>query len=205
MTETVVHVTTLEQWKSVLDIWFKQGYSWYSGDQEYRKEYFESGNRELLLDSDNDILNPLFGKRESIGYADFMSQQRKEGKEMEKVYEVSQSVFDELQRIKAHEGMSLLESIVGHAPFIKFIKVGNKAILRYLADDQAIDFKVKETLYRLWRIDDDGDTVYMKFGIAGTPTYTSHEDDAFTAPLEEIKKHKTPAWEIENADENWGL
>jgi len=84
------------------------------------------------------------------------------------------------------------------------IPEGN-AVLRYLGGDTSIEFKVKETLYRLWRIDDDGDTVYMKFGIAGTPTYTSHEDDAFTAPLEEIKKHKTPAWEIENADENWGL
>ncbi len=33
MAETVVHVTTLKQWKSVLDVWFRQGYSWYGGDQ----------------------------------------------------------------------------------------------------------------------------------------------------------------------------
>lgn len=69
-----------------------------------------------------------------------------------------------------------------------------------LADDPAIEFKVKETLYRLWRIDDYKNTVYMDFGIAGTPTYTPYENRAFTAPLEEIKKWQTPAWEIEEAD-----
>lgn len=41
MTETVVYVTTLEQWKSVLDIWFEQGYSWYSGGQKYHEVYFK--------------------------------------------------------------------------------------------------------------------------------------------------------------------
>lgn len=74
-----------------------------------------------------------------------------------------------------------------------------KEILRYLGGDETIEFKVKETLYRLWRIDDDGDKVYMMFGF-GTPTYTTNEDRAFTAPLEEIKKWKTPAWEIEEVN-----
>lgn len=115
------------------------------------------------------------------------------------VYEVSQSVFDELQRIKTHEGMSLIESIVGHAPFIKFIEVGNKAILRYLADDPAIEFKVKEQLYRLWRIDEGGDTVYMHF-IYGTPDWTMNKDAAFTAPLEVIREWQTPAWSMEKVD-----
>ena len=40
----------------------------------------------------------------------------------------------------------------------------------------------------------------MKFGVAGTPTYSSNEYNAFTAPLEEIKKWKTPAWDIEDVD-----
>ena len=120
---------------------------------------------------------------------------------MEKVYEVPQSVFDELQRIKAHEGTSLIGAIVAHAPFIKFIEVGNKAILRYLADDPAIEFKAKEQLYRLWRVDDDGeDMVYMKFSY-GTPDWTMNKDVAFTAPLEEIKKWNNPAWEIEKVDD----
>lgn len=77
---------------------------------------------------------------------------------------------------------------------------GEKALLRYLGGDETIEFKVKDQLYRLWRIDDDGDKVYMVFGVAGTPTYSNNEDNAFTAPLEEIKKWQTPAWEIEKAD-----
>ena len=40
MTETVVHVTTIEEWKSVLDIWFKQGYFWVDGDDIYNEHYF---------------------------------------------------------------------------------------------------------------------------------------------------------------------
>ena len=148
MTETAVHVTTLEQWKSVLDVWFKNGYSWYSGDQKNRKSYFKEGVRELLLDEDNNILILTPGEREPISYKDFMAQQ-KEGNKMATVYEVSQPVFDKLQMIKAHEGVSLIEAITFNAQFIKSIAVGNKAILRYLSDDPAIEFKVKEQLYRL--------------------------------------------------------
>ncbi|WP_273948099.1 hypothetical protein [Leuconostoc mesenteroides] len=124
--------------------------------------------------------------------------QQKEDNKMEMVYEVSQSVFDKLQMIKAHEGTSLIEAITFNAQFIKSIKIGNKAVLRYLADDPAIEFKVKEQLYRLSRIDDAGDKVYMTFSF-GTPEWTILEKFAFTAPLEEIKKWKTPAWEIEKA------
>ncbi|MDI6497899.1 hypothetical protein QMA60_09110 [Leuconostoc suionicum] len=198
MRETVVHVTTLEQWKSVLDVWFKQGYEWHRTGKSYHERYFDDGWRFLLLNKDNDILKPTWG-RQSIEYSEFMAQQKEDNK-METVYEVSQSVFDELQRIKAHEGMSLIESIVAHAQFIKSIEVGNKAILRYLADDPAIEFKVKETLYRLWRIDDFDDKVYMSFNDNGTPVWTYSIKNCFTAPLEEIKKWQTPAWEIEKAD-----
>jgi len=74
-----------------------------------------------------------------------------------------------------------------------------KALLRYIGGDETIEFKVKEQLYRLWRID-DGDKLYMAFGFYGTPSWTTSETDAFTAPLEEIKKWNTPAWEIEKAD-----
>lgn len=81
-----------------------------------------------------------------------------------------------------------------------FIGDSAVALTKYLAGDETIEFKVKEQLYRLWRIDDVGETVYMMFGIYGTPTYMSDEEGAFTAPLEEIKKWQTPAWEIEKAD-----
>lgn len=204
MTETVVHVTTLEQWKSVLDVWFKQGYEWFSSGNTYAEKFFEqnSANQVGLVDYGFKYIvcwiNNDYGGDNLIEYSEFMEQQKEDNK-METVYEVSQSVFDELQRIKAHEGTSLIGAIVAHEPFIKSIEIGNKAILRYLADDPAIKFKVKEQLYRLWRVDDGGDTVYMEFRY-GTPGWAMTKDVAFTAPLEEIKKWQTPAWEIEKVD-----
>ncbi|MDI6667080.1 hypothetical protein QMA56_05070 [Leuconostoc falkenbergense] len=197
MTETVVHVTTLEQWKSVLDVWFEQGYIWVSGERKYSENLIKSFEYLILDDyiycSDTEVGKP-------IEYSDFMAQQKEDNK-MAMVYEVSQSVFDELQRIKAHEGTSLIGAITLNAKLIKSIEVGNKAILRYLADDPEIEFKaVKEQLYRLWRIDTDGDRVYMKFSY-GTPAYVSNKDFAFTASLEEITKWNNPAWEIEKVDD----
>lgn len=73
----------------------------------------------------------------------------------------------------------------------------SNAILRYLGGEKTIEFKVKETLYRLWRIDDVNDKVYMRINSFGTPSSTMIANDAFTAPLEEIEEWKTPAWEIE--------
>lgn len=195
MTETVVHVTTLEQWKSVLDVWFKQGYTWNTGDTEYSYHLF-AGHKYLAFD-DYIYCTDEVGK--SIEYSEFMAQQKEDNK-MAMVYEVSQSVFDELQRIKDHEGTSLIGAITLNAQLIKSIEVGNKAILRYLADDPAIEFKVKEPFYRLWRIDTDGDRVYMKFSY-GTPAYVSNKDHAFTASLEEITKWNNPAWEIEKVND----
>lgn len=199
MTETVVRVTTLEQWKSVLDVWFAQGYEWSYGSTSYHEEYFEKGQRYLRLISNGRILQGNIDLSPYDQYSEFMAQQKEDNK-MAKVYEVSQSVFDKLQMIKAHKGTSLIEAIAEYAQFIKSIAVGNKAILRYLADDPAIEFKPKEQLYRLWRSDNDGDIVYMTFADTGTPMGTPFEDLAFTAPLEEIKKWQTPAWDIEKAD-----
>jgi len=201
MTETVVRVTTLEQWESVLDVWFKQGYSWYSGDQEYRKEYFESGNRELLLDSDNDILNPIFGKHESIGYADFMSQQ-KEGNNMETYY-VTREQYDLIEKLKSDSlpFFNLVRATTGEMKELaqEIPDELDSKILRYIGGDETIEFKVKEQLQRLWRIDSADDKVYMTFNLFGTPSWTDSKHDAFTAPLEEIKKWKTPAWSVEEA------
>lgn len=70
-----------------------------------------------------------------------------------------------------------------------------KAVLRYIGGDKTIEFKVKDTLYWLWRIDKDGEIVYMKFS-HGTPDWTTDENYAFTATREEIEKWKTPAWSI---------
>lgn len=205
MTETVVHVTTLEQWKSVLDVWFKQGYIWVDGDDTYNENDFcKYGSRQIgLKESTKKYIscwvNNDYDGDNLIEYSEFMAQQKEDNK-MAMVYEVSQSVFDELQRIKAHEGTSLIGAIVAHAPFIKFIEVGKKAILRYLADDPAIEFKVKEPLYRLWLIDDFGNKLFFWID-DGRPDWVGAEDEAFTATLDEIKKWKTPAWKIEKVDD----
>ncbi|MFT9470203.1 hypothetical protein [Leuconostoc pseudomesenteroides] len=201
MTETVVHVTTLEQWKSVLDVWFKQGYAWPAGDKEYSARIFENGGRFLFLDDyiTYSMSNP--DSKPFIEYSEFMSQQKEDNK-MAMVYEVSQSVFDELQRIKDQEGTSLIGAIAVNTKYIKSIEVGNKAIIRYLADDPAIEFKVREPLYRLMAIDQYGDKVYFKKGRSIWSAHvTEFTSNVFEAPLEEIKKWETPAWKIEKVDD----
>lgn len=80
--------------------------------------------------------------------------------------------------------------------FGDFAMAEGNAVLRYLGGDETIEVKVKDPLYQLWRIDNDDDKVYMKFNL-GTPDWTLYEEGAFTAPLEEIKKWKTPAWNVE--------
>lgn len=194
--ETVVHVTTLDQWKSVLDVWFGQGYSWYSTFKECNEKYFREGKRHLLLDCDNDILVPSNLDRKIIEYADFMAQQEKKMT----TYEVTQEQFDLINQIKKAKTMSLMKGISAHFNSLGNIPVGNKAILRYIGGDETIEFKVKEQLYRLWRVDTDGDRVYMRINRYGTPDSSMDPYNAFTAPLEEIKKWQTPAWEIEKAD-----
>ncbi|MCT3078251.1 hypothetical protein EFN88_06155 [Leuconostoc citreum] len=134
-----------------------------------------------------------------IEYADFMAQQEKKMT----TYEVTQEQLELLDKVKSMP-----------YPFVELITfngyrkeldrldwsgISNDVILKYLAHDETIKFKVKEQLYRLWRVDTDGDRVYMKFSY-GTPAYISNKDFAFTAPLEEVKKWQTPAWEIEKAD-----
>ena len=64
----------------------------------------------------------------------------------------------------------------------EFIGDNTIALTKYLGGDETIEFKVKEPLYRLWRIDDDGDKVYMYF-LYGTPDWTINKNSAFTAPL----------------------
>lgn len=70
----------------------------------------------------------------------------------------------------------------------------------YLSGSNQIGFKVKEQLYRLWRVDDGGNRVYMQINGLGTPIWTTHKDEAFTATLDEIKKHKSVSWSVEEVD-----
>lgn len=198
MTETVVHVTTLSQWHNVLDVWFKRGYAWSAGDKEYSEHIFENGGRYLFLD---DYITYSFSNSDSkpfIEYSEFMEKQKEDNKMT--TYYVTQKQLDLIEELK--EKKFPLHAILTESNRYENIKVtlisqAEKALLRYLGGDTSIKFEIKDPLYRLWRIDDDGDMVYMKFNSHGTPDSTIHEDLAFTAPLEEIKKHKTISWEIQ--------
>lgn len=203
MTETVVHVTSFEEWKSVLDIWFEQGYSWYLGGQKYHEVYFNSGARYLFIDEDNDILKSLSNDEEPyIEYSEFIVKQREDNK-METYY-VTQEQFALIEDIKNAGPFVSFELAFRAERFKELVKYfdesKDKALLRYLGGDETIKFKVKEKLYRLWRIDDDDEKVYMMFNVAGTPDWARGKSDAFTAPLAEIRNWQTPAWEIEEAD-----
>lgn len=202
MSETVVHGTTLEQWQSVLDVWFKQGYSWFYGNQNYRSDLFNKGRRNLLLYCVNDIMTPSYLDRGIIEYSEFMAQ-KKDDKEV-KTYYVTKEQLDVIEdlRTKAYPIYVLIdfESDKYSAINKGLDSEGEKALLRYLGGDETIEFRVKEPLYHLRRVDSLGDTVYMRINGSGTPSYTSFKYNAFTAPLDEIKKWQTPAWEIEKAD-----
>lgn len=77
------------------------------------------------------------------------------------------------------------------------IPEGNAA-LRYLGGDTSIEFKAKEQLYLLKRTTFRFGPIYFnKMGDTEENDYCFKKSNAFTAPLEEIKKWKTPAWEIE--------
>ncbi|WP_337090003.1 hypothetical protein [Leuconostoc pseudomesenteroides] len=200
MTETVVHVTTLEQWKSVLDVWFKQGYTWQARDTVYAKFIFDNVARYLHLD--RYISYSISAPKEFIEYSEFMAQQKEDNKMA--TYYVTQKQLIFIESLKVTQpymhlvyGLTVLEK--SDNLLNMFTGEEEKALLRYLGGDETIEFKVKESLYRLWRIDDDGDTVYMRFNL-GTPTWITNSTFAFTAPLDEIKKWQTPAWEIDKAD-----
>lgn len=203
MTETVVHVTTLEQWKSVLDVWFAQGYKWnHINDKRYMEHIFNDSSRYLILDKKyiRQSLNN-FRERPFIEYSEFMAQQKEDNK-METYY-VTQEQLDLIENLK--ERVYPLHVLLTRSNRYENIKVElssqeEKALLRYLGGDETIEFKVKEELYRLWRIDDMGDRVYMRFTSSGNPDWNMDKYNVFTAPLEEIKKWQTPAWEIEKAD-----
>lgn len=199
MTETVVHVTTLDQWKSVLDVWYKQGYQWKFLEKKNAERHFESGGRFLFLDDYIAYSTSIPSFITSIEYSEFMTQQKEDNKMA--TYYVTQEQLDLIESAKGLNypltGITAPENL--QKEFDKTHFDNEKEILRYLGGDETIEFKVKEQLYRLSRIDDASDRVYMRINGFGTPDWGC-ANDAFTAPLEEIKKWQTPAWEIEKVD-----
>lgn len=140
MTETLVHVTTLDQWKSVLDVWFVQEYEWSSGDQKYHQSYFNDGVRELLLNKDNDIVIPIPGKREPISYSEFMTQQKDDKQTAmvsDQVYKPSHYQLLDGTQVKDH-----ITSLTDHMSGVRAWATGNA--IKYLARAGRKDDLVKD-------------------------------------------------------------
>ena len=201
MTETVVHVTTLDEWKSVLNVWFKQGYAWPTGDKEYSESIFEDGGRFLFLDNCITYSRSTSYSKPFIEYSEFMAQQ-KEDKEV-KTYYVTQEQLRLIEELKNH-GLPFYNLVNSTTSNVRLLAERisdelDRPLLRYLGGDETIEFKVKEPLYRLWLIDDAGDKLFFWID-DGRPDWVGAKDEAFTATLDEIKKWQTPAWEIEKVD-----
>lgn len=202
MTETVVHVTTLEQWKSVLDVWFEQGYKWNTGDTVYAETLFSTNEYLILIDY---IYCDCDEPDTHIEYSEFVAQQKEENKMA--TVDVTQEQFNFIETLKRNQpymhlvyGLTVQEK--SNNLLNGFTGEEEKSLLRYLGGDDTIEFKAKEPLYRLWSNDENDQKVYflkLENNIWGTPV-TNVSKHAFTAPLEEIKKWQTPAWEIEKAE-----
>lgn len=199
MTETVVHVTTLEQWKSVLDVWFAQGYRWNYGSTSYHEEYFEGGQRFIRLISNGAILQGNFNLTlKPVEYSEFMAQEKEDNKMA--TYYVTQEQLDLIESAKGLNypltGITAPENL--QKEFDKTHFDNEKEILRYLGGDETVEFKVKEQLYRLYLVDVLGQRNYFTISNAtALPDRTVVKEKAFVETLEEIKKWQTPAWEIE--------
>lgn len=209
--ETVVYVTTIEEWKSVLNVWFSHGYYWIANNKDYSrgrfKEYyyeaFRDGCRQLAISNENVVY--FYGKNsykgKTIEYDEFMAQNDKTM--AKETYYVTQEQLDLIARAKElyYPLSAVYANLVEEFKETDFDSLElQKSVLRYLGGDTSIEFKLIEQLYRLWRIDTEHDKVYMKFTKTGNPDWTMDEDNAFTATIDEIKKHKTISWEIEEVN-----
>ena len=158
--ETMVHVKTIEQWKSVLDVWFAQGHKWIFKTQEYFEYPFKRGSRFLVL-QDNKIWHSQTSQDvDVIEYADFMEQQEKTM--AKETYYVTQEQLDWIEIVRKSEFP--IYDLIMMSGFRKLVRgfkpKEDKDLLKYLGGDTSIEFKVKEQLYRLWRIDDGANRVY---------------------------------------------
>lgn len=204
MTETVVHVTTLEQWKSVLDVWFKQGHRWLVGKTGYYEIYFTQDNSRYL-DLDKGLITRCYsGSNQTpthfIEYSEFMAQQKENNKMA--TYYVTEEQLDLIQKLKNLPAplVAIMNKKYGIEALYNELPLTDIEWFNYLSGVNQIELKVRETLYRLWRIDGNGNKVYMRFTSAGTPDWTTLQKNVFIAPLEEIKKWQTPAWSLEKVD-----
>jgi len=142
-------------------------------------------------------MTTTFNGFEFIEHSTSISQQKEDNK-METYY-VTREQLDLIEELKyeLYPAYNLLNTGSKYRTITHTLdNHGEKALLRYLGGDKTIEFKVKEQLYRLWRIDDVRKKVYMWLN-GSTPDWSINEKSAFTAPLDEIKEHKTVSWDIE--------
>ncbi len=115
-------------------------------------------------------------------------------------YYVTQEQLDLIEELKSLPAplVAIMNKKYGIETLYNELPLTDIEWFNYLSGDNQIEFKVKEPLYRLWAIDEYGEKVYFKqsHGFWTAPA-TQISEDIFTAPLEEIKKWKTPAWKIE--------
>lgn len=200
MTETVVHVTTLEQWKSVLYVWFKQGNMWLDGGKGYSEDTFERGGRYLFLGGRITWSVSKPSSKPYIEYSEFMAQ-RKENNKMATYY-VTKEQLDLIEELKSN-GLPFYHLVNSIGEDVEDLSKNisdelERPILRYLGGDKTVEFKVKEQLYRLYLVDVLGQRNYFTISNAtALPDRTVVKEKAFVETLEEIKKWQTPAWEIE--------
>lgn len=138
MARTVVHVTTLDQWKSVLDVWFAQGYEWHFGDRKYSEDRFEKGGRFLYL---YDYITYSINNRTTqpfIEYSEFLAQQKEDNK-TDSIYKPSHYQLEDGTQVKDH-----ITSLTAHMLGVRAWATGNA--IKYLAragrkDDMVKDLK----------------------------------------------------------------
>lgn len=161
MTETVVRISTLEEWKSVLDVWFKQGHKWRSEDDQgyqeeyycdgsrhldkgYHEDYFDSGSRGLWLTDDNMISMANTARHDCIEYSEFMKEQQKEDNKMETCY-VTQEQLDLIKELKSLPAplVAIMNKRYGIESLYNELPLNDIEWFSYLSGVIKIEFKVK--------------------------------------------------------------
>lgn len=148
MTETVVHVTTLEQWKSVLDVWFAQGYEWLCSGNDYCEYYYNEGSRQLGLNVHNDNSITFWRYNDYNGdnlieYADFMAQEEKTM--TKKTYYVTQEQLDSIEELKSLPAplVAIMNKSYGIESLYNELPLSDIEWFSYLSGVIKIEFKVK--------------------------------------------------------------
>lgn len=203
--DKVVHVETLDEYRTVLETWFKKGYGWASNPlkRKFWDNYFTLHNARYLVLDDKAILNSTgeaIDTSKAMSFNEFMAKERdmityevSEG-QLGFIREGRESPYPASYLTVHNEKYDKLFSDVGYGTTFE------RDLLKYIAGDENVVFKVKDPRFMLKGKDTDGDIVYFTVDGVGAPTYTYDKPDAFIASHEEITCWNTPFWEIVRVD-----